>query len=250
MSSHGSTSATGAPGRAVAAPTLAATWVAQQVSRTATVACDPAMYSALEARGVDKLLMLGPTGTDPLRSQVIIATATVRNELGARLSTVYAPAVIASFGSGNARIDIRMVAPYGPAAFRAALDTDFQFRRKAGADLLGSPLVVASASARQQMLAGHVSSQLLALITNLAALHPVDVLAFGDSAPGADPSIPLRAAELAEPGGARALRSWLAFLHVQKPPFAPALTETIRLDGRPVLLIEFAAPTPLGLLSR
>jgi hypothetical protein len=100
------------------------------------------------------------------------------------------------------------------------------------------------------MLAGQVTSQLLALITNLAALHPVDILAFGDSAPGASPGIPLRSAKLAETGSARALRSWLAFLHAQRPPFVPALTETVQLDGRPVLFIEFAAPTPLGLLSR
>jgi hypothetical protein len=249
LSAHGSRPAASAPGPAVAAPTLAVAWVAHQVSRSATLACDPVMCRALRASGVDKLLVLGPTTPTPRRSQLIVATAAVRQEFGASLASAYAPSVIASFGSGNARVDIRVVAPDGPVAYQAALDTDLQNRKHAGADLLGSPLVVASASARRQMLAGQVTSQLLALITNVAALHPVDILAFGDSAPGASPGIPLRSAALAETGGAAALRSWLAFLHVQKPPYLPALTETIRLDGRPALLIEFAAPTPLGLLA-
>jgi len=206
------------------------------------------MCRALQARGVVKLLE-GPTATNVLHSQVIIATAAVRRALGTRLGSVYAPAVMASFGSGNARIDIRVVAPSGPVAYEAALATDLQNRKQAGAELLGSPRVVASASARREMLAGQVSSQLLILITELAPAYPVDILAFGDSAPGASAGIPLRSAELAETGGATAVRSWLAAVHVQKGLFLPARTETIRLDGKPVLLIEFAAPSPLGLLA-
>jgi hypothetical protein len=250
MSLHGSKPTTAAHGRAVAPTTLAAAWVAHQVSQTAIVGCDPVMCRALQAHGLDHLLVLGSKGIDPLRSQVIIATATVRNDLGAHLGSVYAPGVIASFGSGNERVDIRMVARDGPVAYRTALATDLATRRREGSTLLVSgSRVVASASARQQMLAGQVDSQLLATILSLATLHPVDVLAFGDSAPGASAGMPLRSADLAETVGATALRDWLASLHGQKYPWAPALTETIRLHGKPVLLIEFAAPTPLGLLA-
>jgi hypothetical protein len=138
-----------------------------------------------------------------------------------------------------------VVAPSGPAAYQAALNTDLQNRKQAGADLLGSSRVVASATARRQMLAGEVTSQLLIVITNLASLHPVDILSFGDSAPGASPGIPLRSAELAETG--TVAQQMLAFLQGQKPPYLPALIETIRPGGHPVLLIEFAAPSPLGL---
>jgi hypothetical protein len=179
---------------------------------------------------------------------VIIATAVVREEFGASLSSAYAPSVIASFGSGNARIDIRLIAPNGPVAYQAALHTDVQNRKEAGSLLLGSGRVAASATARQEMLSGQVDSQLLAVITNLATPHPVDIVAFGDSGPGASPGIPLRSAELAETGTA-AVQQMLTFLHVQKPPYLPALIKTIRLDGKPVLLIEFAAPSPLGLLA-
>jgi hypothetical protein len=246
LSARGSSSA---PGHAVPGRTLAVAWVAHEVSRTATVACDPAVCRALEASGVEKLLVLGPATSDPRRSQLIIATAAVRQEFGASLGSAYAPSVIASFGSGSARVDIRVVAPNGPAAYEAALNTDVQNRKQAGAELLGSPRVVAAASARRQMLAGQVSSQLLIVMTSLATLHPVDILAFGDSAPGASAGIPLRSAELSETDGAAVVQKWLSFLRVQRNPYLPAVMQTTRVDGQPVLLIEFAAPTPLGLFA-
>jgi len=207
------------------------------------------MCRALEASRVEKVLVLGPTATDPRRSQLIIATAAVRQEFGASLASAYAPSVIASFGSGDARIDIRVVAPNGPAAYQAALNTDVQNRMQAGTAMLGNPRVVASASARRQMLAGQVSSQLLIVITGLAPFHPVDILAFGDLAPGASAGIPLRSAELSESDGAAVVQKWLSFLRGQKNPFLPAVMRTIRVGGKPVLLIEFAAPTPLGLFA-
>jgi len=207
------------------------------------------MCRTLEASGVERLLVLGPPTSDPLRSQLIIATAAVRQEFGASLGSAYAPSVIASFGSGSARIDIRVVAPNGPVAYQAALNTDVQNRKRAGTELLGSPRVVTSASARRQMLAGQVSSQLLIAITSLATLHPVDILAFGDSAPGASAGIPLRSVELSESVGAAAVQKWLGFLRVQRNPYLPAVMQTTRVGGQPVLLIEFAAPTPLGLFA-
>ena len=246
LSARGSSSA---PGRGFPAPALAVAWVAHEVSRTATVACDPAMCRALEASGVEKVLVLGPATADPRRSQLIMATAVVRQEFGASLASAYAPSVIASFGSGNTRVDIRVVAPNGPAAYQAALNTDVFNRRQAGAALLGSPRVVASASARRQMLAGQVSSQLLIVMASLATFHPVDILAFGDLPPGASAGVPLRSAELSESDGAAVVQKWLSFLRGQKNPFLPAVMRTIRVGGKPVLLIEFAAPTPLGLFA-
>jgi hypothetical protein len=232
-----------------AASAQVAAWVADQVSPTAAVACDPAMCRALSAKGVGRLVILGTPGSDVLRSQVVVATAAVRRELGARLGLVYAPAVIASFGSGDARIDIRVVAPSGPVAFQAALATDLASRKAFAAQLLTSPRVTVSGLARREMLAGQVSSQLLIDFLSLASYHPIDILAFGDSAPGASAGMPLRSAELSESGGAAAVQKWLSFLRGQRYPFVPALMKPVRLDGAPVLLIEFTAPTPLGLFA-
>ncbi len=188
----------------VATRNLAAAWVADQVSRDAIVSCDPAMCQALQAHGIpDGDLLELRTGTsDPLGSDVIVATATVRSQFGGRLSSIYAPAVIASFGSGNLRITIRAIAPDGAAAYRSALNADLLARKASGAQLLRNPRIVASPTARRQLAAGRVDSRLLATIAGMTALQPVDIVAFGDSAPGAGAGSPLRSAGLADTGGA------------------------------------------------
>ena len=56
---------------------------------------------------------IGPQTNDPLDSSVIVATPGVRDQFGPQLASVYAPVILASFGSGNARIDIREVIPGG-----------------------------------------------------------------------------------------------------------------------------------------
>ena len=100
----------------------AATWIAGQVAASAIVACDPAMCAALQADGLPatRLLVLGTATADPLGSDVVVATPAVRNQFGTRLQSVYAPVVIASFGTGAGRIDIRAIAPDGTAAYQAA----------------------------------------------------------------------------------------------------------------------------------
>jgi hypothetical protein len=247
-----------APGGQAATRDLAAAWVAGQVSRAAVVSCDQVMCQALEARGIDagNLIELGQGAASPLRSDVIVATAAVRAQFGSRLSSVYAPAVIASFGSADLRIDIRAIAPHGAAAYSAALSADLLARQASGAELLRSQRISVSVTARRQLAAGQVDSRLLITIAGLAALHPVRVVAFGDSAPGPGAGGPLRSASLADGGavpgtsGSAYARSMLAFLHAQGAPYLPAHARTERLaSGRTVLRIEFAAPSPLGLLN-
>jgi hypothetical protein len=242
----------------VATRNLAAAWVADQVGRAAIVSCDPAMCQALQARGIPygDLLELRTGTTDPLGSDVIVATAAVRSQFGGRLSSIYAPVVMASFGSGNLRITVRAIAPDGAAAYRSALNADLLARQASGAQLLRNPRIVASPTARRQLAAGRVDSRLLITIAGMAALQPVDIAAFGDSAPGAGAGSPLRSAELAATGGAArrgssaSLRSMLAFLRAQRTPYLAAHVEIVRhTGGQILLLIEFAAPSPLGLLD-
>jgi hypothetical protein len=242
----------------VATRNLAAAWVADQVSRDAIVSCDPAMCQALGAHGIadGDLLELRPGTTDPLGSDVIVASAAVRSQFGGRLSSVYAPAVIASFGSRNQRIIIGAIAPDGAAEFRSALSADLNSRKASGVQLLRNPRIVASPAARKQLAAGRVDSRLLTTIAGMAALQPVDIVAFSDSAPGAGPGSPLRSADLAETSGvahagsSAHMRSMLAFLRAQRAPYLAAHVKIVQhTGGQTVLLIEFAAPSPLGLLS-
>jgi hypothetical protein len=237
----------------------AAAWVAQQVSRDAIVACDPAMCSALQAHGVASanLLVLRPSAADPLGSDVVMATAAVRSQFGARLASVYAPAVIASFGSGALRISVCAVAPDGAAAYRAALAADLAARREAGSQLLRNPRISVSPAARRELASGRVDPRLLITLAAVAAAGPVRVTAFADSGPGASPGTPLRTVELsvaARAGGragrgAAALRSILVFVRGQRPPYLPAHAGIVRgARGGAVLSIEFSAPSPVGLL--
>jgi hypothetical protein len=235
---------------AEAARDQAAAWVAQQVRNGDVVSCDVAMCLALKAHGISvtDLLVMSTKARDPLTSQVIVSTAAIRQLFGSSLDTVYAPTVLASFGSGNTRIDVRVIAPDGAAKYLSALRTDWQQRKSAGAATAGNPRITLAAAARRQMDAGEVDAQLLLMLADLASQHPVDVLAFGDLAPGASPGVPLRSAILAENGAAN-LRSMLANVHAQRGPYQAAHVETTRRDGQPVLVIEFAAPVPLGLIN-
>jgi hypothetical protein len=241
----------GAGGIAATIRNEAAAWVAQQVSPSAVVSCDPAMCLALKAQGVPTydLLVLEPTAPTPFGSKFVLATAAIRKQFGSRLASVYAPAVIASFGSGSAQIDVRQIAPNGAAAFWSGLRTDQQQRKTFEKSLLGSLQIVASASARRQLAAGQIDERLATLIEGMASELPlpVHILAFGDLGPGASPGIPLRSATLA--GSKATLRTTLAWARKATPPFAPTHATVTQLNGQPVLIVEFAAPSPLGVFS-
>jgi hypothetical protein len=236
----------------------AASWVASQVSTSAVVSCDPAMCQVLKAQGIPpgRLLILRSGRTDPLRSKVIVATGKVRSEFGRRLTSVYAPAVIASFGSGNLRVDIRVTARHGAARYLANLSSDMLTRKSSGSELVRTQLIRTSAVSRAQLIEGRVDWRLLYTIANLAAVHQVFILAFSDSGPDASPGMPLRAVELAETAnGAGAadpayVQSMVKALHGQGWPYVPAHIQTVRVaGGRAALRVEFAAPSPVDLLT-
>jgi hypothetical protein len=231
----------------------AATWVARQVSRDAVVGCDPGMCRLLRAHGFPAggLLVLGPGPLGLRFCDVIVATPAVGNLLGSRLERD-APAVIAGFGSGRARIDVRAVAPRGAAAYRAALAADWAARRKAAAQLVTSPRIHAGGAARQQLLTGKVDSRLLITLASLAVSYPVNVVGFGDAGPGAAAAMPLREMEIAGTGSpayrAAELQHVRSSVLAQHSVFLPAHVSLVRLAGGAALRIEFGAPGPLGLL--
>ena len=259
---HGATSANvGAPPSAGSAGVLgtsaatreqAANWIAAQVAASAVVACDPGMCAALQADGLPaaRLLVLGTAAADPLGSDVVVATSAVRNEFGSRLQSVYAPAVIASFGTGAGRIDVRATAPDGAAAYESALAADHRSRVSAGAQLLRNSRITVAPGARAALSTGDVDPRLLMLLAALAVQQPVRISAFDDPSPGANQAVPLRGAQIAPLGpSARAessLKSMLSFIDAQRQPFLPLRAS---LTGTSALTIEYATPSPLGLIS-
>ncbi len=243
---------------AAAAHTAAARWIAAQASTDAIVSCDSQMCAVLQAHGIPpgRLLPLDASNTAPLGSDLIVSTAAVRGEFGARLSSVYAPVVVASFGKGSAQTTIRVVAAYGAAAYMRNLRADAAARVSVGRQLLQNTQFHASGPARRALAAGQVDSRLLTTFAALAHMFRVQVVDFGSPAPGGSASMPLRVADIAPAGpGIRHRPHTLAllvrFLQNQWGPYQPSSITIIRLaSGRAALRVEYGAPSPLGLLTK
>jgi serine/threonine protein kinase len=233
----------------------AVTWILHQVSRAAMVSCDPQVCADLVKAGFPSgnVWPLGPTSNDPLGSALVVATGPVRAQFGSRLAAVYAPATIASFGSGAARIDILLVYPGGAAAYDADRQTALRNRKTAGAELLANSHIKASATARAQLLSGDVDPRLPPLLALMAESHSVRIVDFVNQSPGGGPASLRRSVDLATaPSAADPTRAtypgWMrALIDAQRAEFLPASVRQVTLPpGQPVLRIEYAAPGPLS----
>jgi hypothetical protein len=224
----------------------AAAWVAQQVSPDVTVSCDPGMCRQLQRDGFPaaRLRPLRRGARGPLSSGMVVATPAIRSQLGTRLAAAYAPQVIASFGSGVTRVDVRMIAPDGAAAYRTRLAAEVTVLASVGRQLLGNKNVQSSPSAQAALRAGQVDARLLAILALLSAQMPVRLAGF-TGAPGAGPGTPLRAAEISvsSPASSSAV---LALLSAQQSPYRPATAVAGAGGGRgSVIALRYDAPASL-----
>jgi len=234
---------------AAVAQSEAVAWITEQVSSAAVIGCYPVMCAALQAHGVSasRLVPLNSTLTGVLGTDVIATLPSADN----KLVDQYAPALIASFGSGGSRIEVRAVARGGAAAYRSALRADLAARQSAAAQLLKNPRVKFTTADARYLTAGEVDSRLLATLAALSTQFAVRVTAFGDSSPGAP--LLYREVAIASDGAGNSmatLTAALAMVKAQESPYLPAHSAIVRLSTGPaVLLIEFASPSPLGLLT-
>jgi hypothetical protein len=192
-----------------------------------------------------QLMVLSPTAPDPLGSELVIATPAIQSQFGLRLATVYAPQVLASFGSGPEQVVVRYIAPEGAAAFEAHLAKDRQDRIGAGVQLLANKHFHASAAARSDLLAGKVDPRLLVTLAQLADEKPIKLVAFDVSSPGEGSAVPLRGAEIG-PAGSTDLSGIAAFWASQQG-FAPAAERLANVGGQRVVAVRFDAPGPMDL---
>jgi hypothetical protein len=232
---------------AAATRSQAAAWIAQQVLPSVLIGCDPLMCQALEAADVSasRLSVVQPSAPDPLGVEVIVATPALQSQFGPRLATVYAPLVLASFGSGAQRIDIRYLSPGGTAAFDASLASAEHSRVEAGQQLLGNKHLQASAQARGALLAGDVDPRLLVTLGLLVHEMPVRLVFFDDPSPGASSAVPFRGAEIGASASAD-LSAMLAFL-AQQTTYRPSQYREVRIAGTEEVTMQYDAPGPLGL---
>jgi hypothetical protein len=229
--------------------TAAAAWIAGQLDAGITVSCDPQMCVQVRKAGLPaaRLMIVAPSGGASLGAGVIVATPAIRDQFGARLGTADAPLVIASFGSGADRVDVRAVAPDGAAALQASLAAGHARLISAGAQLLANKNIQASPGARAALLAGRVDPRLLVTLSALSSDMPLRLIAFDDSSPGASPAIPLRGAEIGA-GSPAGLAAALTFLHAQQSPYRPAGAAITRsASGQSLVDVRFDAQGVAGL---
>jgi hypothetical protein len=241
-----------ARGAAGTVRTQAATWVASQLSNAETVGCDPLMCAALSARGVAASRLV-PVGAGAAGVDVVVASAAgaaagsgIAGAAGAGQQSV----LLASFGSGASLVEVRTAPPGGSAAYQRAVTADLAARRSAGAQLLHSQRIGVAGPAAGQLQAGQVDSRLLIMLAMLASQHPWRVVAFGGASPGvAVTQAPFRQVTITGPD-AGDLAASLAMVRAQRAPYQPAQAAVVRLPGgQAALRIDFAAPSPLGLLT-
>ncbi len=233
------------PGQAATAyRAQAAAWIAQQVGPDVSVSCDPAMCGEVQRNGFPaaKLTTVPPAADGPLGAGVVVATPVIRSQFGARLAAAYAPLVLASFGSGAERVDIRVVAPDGAAALKSQLAAAHTQLIAEGVQLLRNMNIEAGPAVRAPLLAGQVDARLLVTLSALAAEMPLRLVSFDNASPGASTVVQLRGAEIGAASPAR-LSTVLAFLRAQRAPYLPAAAAIARgASGQPVVTVRYDAP--------
>ena len=237
-----------ARGAAGTVRTQAATWAASQLSSAETVGCDPLMCAALRAHGVAASRLV-PVTAGAADTDVVVASPSAAGQQNA-------PVLLASFGSGANLVEVRTAPPGGSAAYQRAVAADLAARRSAGAQLLHSQRIGVAGPAAAQLQAGQVDSRLLIMLAMLASQHPWQVVAFGGASPGvAVAQAPFRQVTITGPDAAD-LAASLAMMRAQNAPYQPAQAAIVHLPGgqgvprgQPALRIDFAAPSPLGLLT-
>ena len=230
----------GPPSAVATAQAQAAAWVAGQVNDGAIIACDPGLCPVLQKQGIapGRLMPLRAAAASPLGADVLVTSGPAGRKLAGR----YAPALIASLGSGGGRVQVFAVQPGGMAAYQTALQADLAARRSAGSQLLRNSRIRFTGAGAARLRAGEVDTRLLATLAVLASRYPFRVTALGDAAPGA----PVLFREVVITGIGRDRSGALAMVRAQEPPYVPAHAVAVGQTG---LSIEFALPSPLGLLS-
>jgi hypothetical protein len=231
----------------------AVTWILHQVSRGAVVGCDAVVCNDLASRRFPgaNLQRYGPQSNDPLGVDLVVATAAVRAQFRDRLA-VWAPAIIAAFGSGNAKIEIRLAFPGGATSYNAVQGGYLRARKRIDALLLTNGSIRFSATAEAQLRSGEIDPRLPELLSIMAHRHPVQVVDFGGQSPGGGPASLLRSMDLATANppahltSAKYIDSMRSFIRAQRSKYHAALSVVKLPSGQTVLRIGYGAPSPLN----
>lgn len=251
-----SVTAGGPVSAAAMARTEVATWASSNIADTAVLACDTATCAELQAHGypATALVRLAAGAGDIRRADLVVVTAAVKAQLGRNLGALTAPTPVAVFGSGEAAIELRAVAPAGPSAYARQATVDRRQRAAAGTQLSRTPRLELASSAGEQLRAGRVDGRILTVLPALLADHTLTVESFLVTA-AERRGAPLRVMDIARVDGKDVAADQagtvdiIHFLNAQWPPFLPASADVVNGPDGQVLRISYPAPSPLGLLG-
>jgi hypothetical protein len=232
-----------------------ASWVTGQVDPATVISCDPAMCAALVAdhypsKNVHELSTVSALKT----SGLVVVTPAALQLFGSSLVTAWAPATLATFGSGSSAISVRIVAPHGVAAYVQAARKDEAVRALSEAALTQAKITV-TGSAAQELKSGQVDGRLFEAIAAAAAVQPVDIVDFGNAGTGASADVPLRYADLAanDPAAGLSVPVYVQALRTSmdgSPGPRPARAQLLTLPGgQQVLRVEYLGPSQFGVLG-
>lgn len=199
--------------RGSATPTLAAVdWVTQQLPRGTTVLTDEATVTDLLRRGSEPARTHGDLdiGTAPLLSgapsdwrglDVVVLTPALRARQSGYLADALASSsLLAGFGTGTDRAEVRRVLATGEQAAARGTQQDDAAAAAVGAELARNPALTLSGDARRTLVAGAVDARVMTLLALVLQSQPVAVVSF-PQVPGAPAGSPRRIAEVVELGG-------------------------------------------------
>jgi hypothetical protein len=184
MPRHGGTAHVGgAPpsstqGRTENTPTQQAeTWVTANIAANTPLCADPALADELGKSGFTAVSSCRPHDWGN-GNRFVVSTPDIRAAIAGSLAAAVGQGTslpVAVFGSGPARVEVRMVVPGAQAALSARIARDMHERALAAAALLHNPRVTVTAGARTALQRGQLDMRAATLLALLAARTPVRI---------------------------------------------------------------------------
>ena len=191
----GSAAPSSAHARSVSTPMQQAeTWVTANVAANAPLCADVALAAQLAQSGFTAVSNCRSDGWVD-KNQFVVSTPDIRVAIAGGLASAVrhrASFPVARFGTGGARIEVRMLLPAAQAALSVRMARATDERALADAALLHNPRVTTTASARTALHQGQLDIRAATLLALLAARTRVRVDAILIRAPEAAAGRPAR----------------------------------------------------------
>jgi hypothetical protein len=238
---------------------LTESWVSANLPVDARIVADASVVAALAHSGTPAWQMFDYHRLDALRTAdlaadwkaygFVVSTPALRTGLdpdGQTRRALDGSVVVASFGAGPGRVEVREIEAAPAAAVASRVAAQMSASRDAGRQLLTSTTIRLSPDAAQQVVSGTVDGRLLAMLVGLGGQHALTVGGFSDPDPGGLFASRLRQVSVLVVDGTlvrnqsaqvTAVMNWLA---AQSGPFRPS---AVAVRGSQ-LLIRFRIPGP------